>query len=161
MDDLYQDSTFDENDDSYEHHDIHLLTGKLRCFRKAKATCNSILHLIQRHKYRSLLLLLSISRRRYRHLFERFPNNTIYKGMFELIETLLVLYNNDDVDGMKTKIKWRIKRINMRMGNINPQVNGYVGGHVGTNITNTTKNATSNETNIKNNRSTSRRGPFL
>ena len=30
MDDLYQNGMFDENDDSYEHHDIDLLTGKLR-----------------------------------------------------------------------------------------------------------------------------------
>jgi len=161
MDDLYQNSTFDENDDSYEHHDIHLLTGKLRCFRKANATCRSILHFLQSHKYQSLLLLLLISRRRYGNLFRRFPNNTIYKGMFRFIETLIVMYNNRNVDGMEAVIEWRIQDINMRMGNINPQVNGYVGGHVGTDITNTTINATSNETNITNNRSTSRRGPFL
>ena len=157
MDDLYQDSTFDENDDSYEHHDSNLLTGKLRCFCKAKATCRSILHLIQRHKYQSLLLLLSISRRRYRNLSERFPNNTIYNGMFELIESLIVMYDNRNVDGMKAILEWRIDFITNRMANINPQVNGYVGGHAGTDITNTTNNAT----NITNNRSTSRRGPFL
>jgi hypothetical protein len=81
--------------------------------------------------------------------------------MFELIETLIVMYNNRNVDGMEAVIEWRIQDINMRMGNINPQVNGYVGGHVGTDITNTTINATSNETNITNNRSTSRRGPLF
>ena len=72
MDDLYQDGTFDENDDSYEHHDIDLLTGKLRCFRKAKATCIVILDLLKICRYRSLRLLLLVSKRSYRNLFDDF-----------------------------------------------------------------------------------------
>ena len=77
MDDLYRDSTFDENDDSYEHHDINLLTGKLRCFRKAKATCIVILDFLKTRRYRSLQLLLLVSKRSYRNLFRRFQNNRI------------------------------------------------------------------------------------
>ena len=87
-------------DDLYEHHDIDLLTGKLRCFRKAKAMCMVLLHLVKSHQYRSPQLLLLTSKRRYRNLLRRFQNNRIYNGIYGFVQTLIVMYNNHNFDGM-------------------------------------------------------------
>ena len=151
MDDLYHDSTFDENDDSYEHHDIDLLTGKLRCFRKARATCTVLLHLVNSNKYRSLRLLLLKSKRRYRNLLRRFPNNRIYNGMYGFIErTLIVMYNNQNFDGMKEILEWRIEDIKTKMGRLYVLVNNHVEPNAFADITTQTNTAVNNAANIMN-----------
>ena len=69
MDDLFElHGTRDNEDDDYEHNDDTMIMGRLRCYRKARITCNVILKILQRNQISSLRVMLVASKEKYKNL---------------------------------------------------------------------------------------------
>ena len=143
MDDLYElDGTYDDEDDTYEHHDHSTVIGTLRCYRKARITCRVILHVLQRNRIPAVRVILVATKQKYKDLVRMISSNTIYRDMLRFVRQIIVMYNNLNFDGMKEVLEWKIGEYDRRMGPLNIRVNNYVRNNAFNDITRTTNNAT-------------------
>ena len=71
--------------------------------------------------------------------------------MYGFIErTLIVMYNNQNFDGMKEILEWRIEDIKTKMGRLYVLVNNHVEPNAFADITTQTNTAVNNAANIMN-----------
>ena len=130
VDNYFEDEIFDENYNN-EYHNMDLLTGKLRCFRAAKYSCNELLRVLRQKRYRYLWSIIEKIKQRFKSLHRAFPDNRTYRGMYLLMRDLKQMYTNTDYATMEEEL-----------ARIHVIVNNYVQDHVYTDITTRTNNAT-------------------
>ena len=133
----------------YQQHNNATILGRIVCYRNAIETCrliNDILletnNISESDQIISLRRMLIRSKRTYKIFVRRFRYNDIYREMLGFVRSLVVMYNSNNLDGMKEVLRWKIGVYNRKLGDLNAIVNKYTQNSAFIDITRTTNNAT-------------------
>ena len=95
--------------------------------------------MIEIFETRTLYLIrneLSIKKRMYRDLNYRFPMNTVYRDMYEMIKEVRKKFKKREYDNMKAIVESKLEDIETRMGDLNTMVNRHVSSKAFRDLTN-------------------------
>ena len=147
MNGLFSNSNHDENN-TYQHHNNTTILGRIECYRNAIETCRLILRILERNNISQLnriiflRLMLIRSKQKYKNFVRSFPYNDVYREMLGFVRSLVVMYNTNNLNGMKEVLGWKIGVYDKILGDLNARVNNYVENNRFSDITRTTNNAT-------------------
>ena len=146
MNGLFSNSN-DENN-TYQHHNNTTILGRIECYRNAIETCRLINRILERNNISELDRIIYLrrmlirSKDKYKHFVRNLPYNDIYREMLGFVRSLVVMYNSNNLDGMKEVLIWKIRVYNRKLGDLNAIVNNHTQNDAFTDITRTTNNAT-------------------
>ena len=86
--------------------------------------------------------MLIRSKRTYKILVGDLRYNDVYREMLGFVRSLVVMYNTNNLDGMKEVLIWKILVYNRKLGDLNAILNNQTQNDAFTDITRTTNNAT-------------------
>ena len=147
MNGLFSNSNHDENN-TYQHHNNTTILGRIECYRNAIETCRLINRILERNNISELDRIISLrrmlirSKDKYKHFVRNLPYNDIYREMLGFVRSLVVMYNSNNLDGMKEVLIWKIRVYNRKLRDLNAIVNNHTQNDAFTDITRTTNNAT-------------------
>ena len=146
MNGLFSNSNSENN--MYQHHNNGTILGRIVCYRKTIKTCRVLFKILdrnyisQRNQIMALRLMLIASKDKYKHFVRNLPYNDIYREMLAFVRSLIVMYNSNNLDGMKQALIWKIEVYNRKLGDLNAILNNQTQNDAFTDITRTTNNAT-------------------
>ena len=146
MNGLFSNSNGENN--MYQQHNNATILGRIVCYRNAIETCRLINRILERNNISELDRIISLrrmlirSKDKYKHYVRNLPYNDIYREMLGFVRSLVVMYNSNNLDGMKEVLRWKIGVYNRKLGDLNAIVNNHTHNDAFTDITRTTNNST-------------------
>ena len=146
MNGLFSNSNSENN--MYQHHTNATILGRIVCYRNAIETCRLINRILERNNISELDRIIYLrrmlirSKDKYKHFVRNLPYNDIYREMLGFVRSLVVMYNSNNLDGMKEVLIWKIGVYNRKLGDLNAIVNNHTQNSAFSDITRTTNNAT-------------------
>ena len=146
MNGLFSNSNSENN--MYQHHTNATILGRIVCYRNAIKTCRVLFKILdrnyisQRNQIMALRLMLIGSKDKYKNFVRRFRYNDIYRDMLGFVRSLVVMYNTNNLDGMKEVLRWKIGEYDTILGDLNAILNNHAQNNAFSDITRTTNNAT-------------------
>ena len=148
MNGLFSNSNYSDENNTYEHHNNTTILGRIQCYRNAIETCRLINRILERNNISELDRIIYLrrmlirSKQKYKHFVRNLPYNDIYREMLAFVRSLVVMYNTNNLYGMKEVLRWKIGEYDTIMGDLNTVVNHYVENNAFNDVTRTTNNAT-------------------
>ena len=133
---------------TYEHYSDTTILGRIECYRKTIKTCRAILYILERNNISErnriifLRLILIRSKDKYKNFVRRFRYNDVYRDMLGFVRSLVVMFNTNNLNGMKDVLRWKIGEYDTILGDLNAILNNHAQNNAFSDITRTTNNAT-------------------
>ena len=146
MDNVFSNSNSQNN--MYQHHNNATILGRIECYRNAIKTCRNINDILERNNISELDRIISLrrmlirSKRTYKIFVRYLRYNDIYREMLGFVRSLVVMFNTNNLDGMKEVLRWKIGEYDTILGDLNARVNNHVQNNAFSDITRTINNAT-------------------
>ena len=129
------DNSDTENDLNVQY-DTELWTGEKNSLIKVKRSCDEMIEIFETGRLRLIKSELIIKKSMYRNLYNRFPNNFVYRNMYDMIKEVIKKFRRREYDDMKAIVEDNLEGIVTRMDEINSIVNRHVDNNAFRDLTN-------------------------
>ena len=129
------DNSDTENDLNVQY-DTELWTGEKNSLINVKRSCDEMIEIFETGRLRLIKSELIIKKSMYRNLYNRFPNNFVYRNMYDMIKEVIKKFKRREYDYMKAIVEDNLEGIVTRMDEINSIVNAHVDNNAFRDLTN-------------------------
>ena len=131
----YEDDDDTENDLNVQY-DTELWTGEKNSLINVKRSCDEMIEIFETGRLRLIKSELIIKKSMYRNLYNRFPNNFVYRNMYDMIKEVIKKFRRREYDDMKAIVEDNLEGIVTRLDEINSIVNRHVDNNAFRDLTN-------------------------
>ena len=129
------DNSDTENDLNVQY-DTELWTGEKNSLINVKRSCDEMIEIFETGRLRLIKSELIIKKSMYRNLYNRFPNNFVYRNMYDMIKEVIKKFRRREYDDMKAIVEDNLEGIVTRLDEINSIVNRHVDNNAFRDLTN-------------------------
>ena len=126
------DNSDTENDLNVQY-DTELWTGEKNSLINVKRSCDEMIEIFETGRLRLIKSELIIKKSMYR---ARFPNNFVYRNMYDMIKEVIKKFRRREYDDMKAIVEDNLEGIVTRLDEINSIVNRHVDNNAFRDLTN-------------------------
>ena len=129
------DNSDTENDLNVQY-DTELWTGEKNSLINVKRSCDEMIEIFETGRLRLIKSELIMKKSLYRDIVNRFPNNFVYRNMYDMIKEVIKKFRRREYDDMKAIVEDNLEGIVTRMDEINSIVNRHVDNNAFRDLTN-------------------------